>query len=198
MCFLFMIGTQECPACGQMSHRDAASCRVCGEKFLCEPVNPHPDNPTFANPKPYCFECGGNHEPSGARSDCIAYWKQLATLAVEHVEWARALLCSATPSSKVLDSKQQVDWANGFGTWFAQSHSFPALLNELGCARFITEWLQEGTYRSVIHRHTGTYRAVDEAEGKSISADTFPLLADALQNWKTEAEPIVKSPPLRP
>lgn len=25
-----------------------------------------------------CHECGGHHEPSGARSDCIAYWRQRA------------------------------------------------------------------------------------------------------------------------
>lgn len=25
-----------------------------------------------------CHECGGRHEPSGARSDCIAYWRQRA------------------------------------------------------------------------------------------------------------------------
>ena len=25
-----------------------------------------------------CHDCGGRHEPSGARSDCIAYWRQRA------------------------------------------------------------------------------------------------------------------------
>lgn len=25
-----------------------------------------------------CFECGGSHEPSGARSDCIRHWKRRA------------------------------------------------------------------------------------------------------------------------
>lgn len=25
-----------------------------------------------------CHECGGRHEPSGARSDCIAYWQERA------------------------------------------------------------------------------------------------------------------------
>ena len=28
--------------------------------------------------KAKCHECGGRHEPSGARSDCIAYWRQRA------------------------------------------------------------------------------------------------------------------------
>jgi len=28
--------------------------------------------------KPYCGECGGEHEPSGARSDCVLYWKRRA------------------------------------------------------------------------------------------------------------------------
>jgi len=25
-----------------------------------------------------CFECGGIHEPNGARSDCIRHWKRRA------------------------------------------------------------------------------------------------------------------------
>jgi len=32
-------------------------------------------------PKPICHECGGKHEPSGARSDCIAHWKRRAVIA---------------------------------------------------------------------------------------------------------------------
>ena len=28
--------------------------------------------------KPTCYECGGDHEPSGARSDCIRHWKRRA------------------------------------------------------------------------------------------------------------------------
>lgn len=30
---------------------------------------------------PHCSECGGSHEPSGARIDCIRYWKLRALMA---------------------------------------------------------------------------------------------------------------------
>lgn len=44
-------------------------CKECGERhsalILC---------PVQAK----CHECGGRHEPSGARSDCIAYWRKRA------------------------------------------------------------------------------------------------------------------------
>ena len=63
-----------------------------------------------------CYECGGSHEPSGARSDCIRHWKLRAIQAenklavaknyggnddelyhklVGLVEWAETLLCNA-------------------------------------------------------------------------------------------------------
>ena len=31
-----------------------------------------------------CYECGGSHEPSGARSDCIRHWK-LRALQAENI-----------------------------------------------------------------------------------------------------------------
>lgn len=31
--------------------------------------------------EPICHECGGRHEPSGARSDCILHWKRRAVIA---------------------------------------------------------------------------------------------------------------------
>ena len=39
------------------------------------PEDRRPDTP------PTCYECGGNHEPSGARSDCIRHWKLRAIMA---------------------------------------------------------------------------------------------------------------------
>ena len=38
-----------------------------------------------ATGSPLCVECGGNHEPSGARSDCIAHWKRRAVEAENKV-----------------------------------------------------------------------------------------------------------------
>lgn len=168
-----------------------------GEGWVCAMTLPpecpvtHPDNPVGCNPKPHCGECGGAHEPSGAGSDCLRYWSQLAKTAIASVEWARALLCSATPNPKLMSAAQEVEWCNGFGKWFAESHSLPVVMNEFGCAEQIVRWLQAGTYRSVSHRHTGTWRATDEAERRYMEADTFPLLADALLNWAAGAEPFV-------
>lgn len=75
----------------------------------------------YFNMKPVCHECGGNHEPSGARSDCIHYWKETACKAVSLIEWAQTLLCSAT-SSKTLNEAQSEEWRKGFVSWFVQSN----------------------------------------------------------------------------
>ena len=37
--------------------------------------------PTIGSGTAQCHECGGCHEPSGARSDCIRHWKWRAVLA---------------------------------------------------------------------------------------------------------------------
>jgi len=34
---------------------------------------------------PFCMECGGKHEPSGARFDCINHWKRRAIVAENQV-----------------------------------------------------------------------------------------------------------------
>lgn len=50
------------------------NCEECGWPKIaccCEPVT-HPDNPVGVR---RCGECGGDHEPSGARSDCVLHWK---------------------------------------------------------------------------------------------------------------------------
>lgn len=144
----------------------------------------HPDNPVGEKPrKPHCPECGGEHEPSGSRSACIAYWRGLATLAISNVQWARTLLCSATPNSKYLDERHQLEWAKGFGKWFAESHTLPTLLHENGCARQIYDWLRRSPYRIVMHRHNHTFRAVDQSEKLHVGADTIPALADYLSGW---------------
>ncbi len=59
-----------CQACGQ-THAEkltdpfphTTNCEECGWPIVaCECV-------------PNCCECGGEHEPTGARSDCIRHWK---------------------------------------------------------------------------------------------------------------------------
>lgn len=35
-------------------------------------------DPPSGSPRLYCGECGGEHEPSGARLDCIRHWKRRA------------------------------------------------------------------------------------------------------------------------
>lgn len=84
----------------------------------------HPDNPVFARPrKPFCVECGGTHEPSGARLDCMKHWRKIATKNYGLVEWAVALLSSATPNAKLLDEAKQREWCDNFGKFFAEAYA---------------------------------------------------------------------------
>ena len=166
---------QTCPNCGEENHQ-----------CVCEPIA-HPDNPTFASNKPHCNECDGAHEPTGSRSNCIRHWKHLAFEAIQSVEWARTLLCSATPS-KVLDETKSREWCAAFGKWFAESHSLPVLIDENGCAGQVCKWLESGKYRTVMHRHTETFRAVDELKDQMLEAGTIPLLADAIIDWDGNAK----------
>ena len=51
-------------------------------------ARPHSAPSSGAAGSATCYECGGSHEPSGARSDCIRHWKLRAleaenTVAVE-------------------------------------------------------------------------------------------------------------------
>ena len=43
------------------------------------------ERPTPAENGVKCFECGGSHEPSGARTDCINHWKRRAVAAENEV-----------------------------------------------------------------------------------------------------------------
>lgn len=68
------MNTEQCPICKNMAHRDAASCPVCGEELRARST----ERPAAAENAAKCFECGGSHEPSGARLDCIRHWKRRA------------------------------------------------------------------------------------------------------------------------
>jgi len=46
--------------------------------------------------------------------------------------------------------------------------------------RTLIRWLQSAKYRAIMHRHDGTFRAVDEATQERFSADTFDELAQML------------------
>lgn len=76
---------EDCPDCGKNSPEKRAkrlaksesnerkNCEECGwpqDACCCKPP--------AKTVKPYCGECGGAHEPSGARSDCVLYWKRRA------------------------------------------------------------------------------------------------------------------------
>ena len=130
-----------------------------------------------------CNECGGEHEPSGARSDCISFWKRRAIVAVDLVEWGRALLCSSTPNSKFLDEFQQRSYAKNFGKWLAESNQISFLAREWGTAKEIYDWIKIGKYRHVMHTHYGVFRAADESCGRYCEADTLDLLCDVLKDW---------------
>lgn len=83
----------------------------------------HPNGEPPLSPAPgsaLCCECGGNHEPSGARSDCIGHWKRLALNAETQLGIAESLLINATPNPKFLTMGYQRKWAEQFGKWWAE------------------------------------------------------------------------------
>ena len=74
--------------------------------------------------------------------------------------------------------------------------------DEFGCHKHVAQWLAAGTYRTLCHRHDGTFVAGDESERLMMRADTIPLLSDSLLNWPNGAEALppahfikVTSPP---
>lgn len=173
------IPPSKCPACNESWHQ----CQ-------CSPENPPRQKITSCIPNPACNECGGAHEPSGARIDCIEHWKRLAVASIDLVEWARALLCNATPNSKFLDEVQQREYARNFGKWRAESHALPLLAHDWGCSKQIYDWLSAGKYRHVMHHHSGLFRASDESCNRYVDAQTLPGLCDALLDWPEKgAEP---------
>ncbi len=68
------------------------------------------------------------------------------------------------------------------------------LLDPHGCHKQVAIWLEAGIYRSLVHRHDGTFVAADESEHLVLRADTLPLLADALMNWPDDA---MRMPPTK-
>lgn len=93
------------------------------------------------NTTPWCVECDGQHEPSGARGDCVAYWRQRARSAGESVAMAQTLLCSATPNEKLIGGDAGQEWCLAFGKWFADSHSWinrPRMKDCPSCVRGLT------------------------------------------------------------
>jgi hypothetical protein len=76
---------------------------------------------------------------------------------------------------------------------FLLAHFDRPQLDPNGCAALVGNWIQAGTYRSVIHRHDGTFIAADESERKMAKADTLPLLSDLLLGWPQNAEPLPES-----
>lgn len=153
----------------------------------------HPDNTISTKPKPWCYECNGAHEPSGARSDCIRYWRKLAHDGKELVEWAQSLLCSATPNGKLLSEEKSREWCEGFGKWFAESNEIaykPFPLDPDGSILIVGKWVESGRYRRLCHRHDGGWVAADESVGLYVAASTIGLLGDELMNWPTSGKPI--------
>ena len=49
--------------------------------------------------------------------------------------------------------------------------------------RQVLTWLESKTYRILMHRHDGCFRAVDQAESKLLDADTVFGMATALADW---------------
>jgi hypothetical protein len=48
----------------------------------------------------------------------------------------------------------------------------------------LTTWIQAGKYRSITHRHTGTFKAVDQSLNVWWEADTLESLLEGIQRNK--------------
>ena len=66
-------------------------------------------------------------------------------------------------------------------------------MKEFGTHIQVAKWLENSTYRTIVHRHDDTYIAADQCEGLFIRADTIPLLADSLMNWPNGASKLPKT-----
>lgn len=62
--------------------------------------------------------------------------------------------------------------------------------DEFGCHKHVAQWLAASTYRTLCHRHDGSFVAGDESARLFMRASTIPLLSDALLNWPQDAEPL--------
>ena len=56
----------------------------------------------------------------------------------------------------------------------------------------LIQWLENGKYRVIMHRHDGSFRAVDEAYNTSWETDTLEGLLSALNDPKNQ--PIERAP----
>jgi hypothetical protein len=65
----------------------------------------------------------------------------------------------------------------------------------LGDSLGIERWLSQGKYRVVMHRHTGCWRAIDEAEQLKLDADTLEELAEMLATLAAGHELTMAKPP---
>ncbi len=66
-------------------------------------------------------------------------------------------------------------------------------MKEFGTHIQVARWLENGRYRTIVHRHDDTYIAADQSEQLFMRADTIPLLADALMNWPRDAHNLPKT-----
>lgn len=78
-----------CDKCG-WNHHDDLKCDGTGLKI---PLIGREAEPA-ENGSILCCECGGSHEPSGARSDCILHWKRRA---IESENQVLATKCFGVP-----------------------------------------------------------------------------------------------------
>lgn len=65
----------------------------------------------------------------------------------------------------------------------------------LGDSLGLERWLAQGKYRIVMHRHTGCWRAIDEAEKLTLDADTLDELAEMLATLAAGHELRMAKPP---
>lgn len=109
-------------------------------------------------------------------------WLWAYSLLVSVIEgirgWETAKTAYPIPQTEEILQFPAVEQAKGFRKSFEQMERRLHHLESIISAYI---WLQSATYRVIMHRHTGTFRAIDEAQGLVWEADNLEELDNAIK-----------------
>ena len=99
---------------------------------------------------------------------------------------------SGAPSEACWDVRWLLAHIDGLSLALADAR---VRLRVLGDSLGLERWLSQGKYRVVMHRHTGCWRAIDEAEKLTLDADTLEELAEMLATLAAGHKLTMAKPP---
>ena len=102
---------------------------------------------------------------------------------------------SGAPSEACWDVRWLLAHIDGLSLALADAR---VRLRVLGDSLGLERWLSQGKYRVVMHRHTGCWRAIDEAEKLTLDADTLEELAEMLATLAAGHKLTMAKPPNDP